>query len=441
MASLVPIDQTDPLKKPVNALAIVAQNKRITVLGRKIYNVMLCSAQAQGLDKTVYKSLLKDIVSGLDYESNDQELIKQHLRTMATTTVEWQSPTSGEGRKWTVSGLIAHATLENVTGQTWLTWSYAEPMKQELLDPSVFAQLSLSILAQMHTHAGVALYEICSRYKAIGRTARQHWRWWQPVLTGQPASDKLAKVEYRFFKRDTMKKAIAEVCAITDLDIELVEYKEGKFIADLQFLVRAKVQASLPLRSPPKPIDLSIIQDALKIGVPDEKTEELLAAHGEDAVKAGLKTLEKRIATAFPEPLRDPYRYLKAILVGEQIKEAASKPTAEEQKARDEAEMLQKQSAAKSGWHDEWLRRRNEQIVNMLEEISEAGITELEQQLDAFLIGTNAHPSIVKRLRASGWTHPLVKHLMIDFYAKGTIGEAWNVPSAAELLHIASQAG
>lgn len=441
MAKIVPLDQAAPLKKPVNALAIVAQNKRITVLGRKIYNVMLCSAQDQGLDKTVYRSLLKDIVSGLDYESNDLDLIKQHLRTMATTTVEWQSPTSGEGRKWTVSGLIAHAALENVTGQTWVEWSYAEPMKQELLDPSVFAQLSRSILAQLHTHAGVALYEICSRYKAIGRTARQHWRWWQPVLTGQPASEKLAKVEYRFFKRDTMKKAIAEVCAITDIDIELVEYKEGKFITDLQFLVHAKTQASLPLRTPPKPVDLSIIQAALKLGVPDEKTEELLSAYSEDAVKVGLQALEKRIVTAFPEPLRDHFRYLKAVLAGEQVKEAANKPTPGEQKARDEAELLQKQTAAKSGWHDEWLRRRNEQITTMLQEISEAGIADLEHQLDAFLTTTNAHPSLVKRLRTSGWAHPLVKHLMIDFYAKATIGEAWNVPSAGELLDVASQAG
>ena len=278
--AIVLAEIADPLKKPVNTLAIVPQNKRITVLGRKAYNVMLCIAQDQGIDKETYRALLSDIVTGLDYGSNDLEPIKKHLRSMAATTVEWQSPTSGEGSKWSVCALIAHAELIKTRGQVWVEWSYAKPLKQELLEPAVFAKLSLGILSQMHTHAGVVLYEICTRYKAIGRTSRQNWRWWQPVVSGQPASEKLSRVEYRFFKRDTLKPAIAEVCAITDIDIELIEHKEGKFISDIQFLVRPKAHSSLPLRSPPRPVDLSLIQESLRLGIQEEKTEDLITAFG-----------------------------------------------------------------------------------------------------------------------------------------------------------------
>jgi hypothetical protein len=90
-----------PLKKPVNTLAIVPKSARITSLGRKAYNVLLYEAQDQGLDKDVFRVPLDRVVRGVDFDSNDHALIKKHLRAMVSTTVEWQSPTTGEGRPGT----------------------------------------------------------------------------------------------------------------------------------------------------------------------------------------------------------------------------------------------------------------------------------------------------------------------------------------------------
>jgi len=222
-----PADQTtsiDVLRKPVNTLAIVPKSGRITSLGRKSYNVLLFEAQEQGLEKDVFRTPLERIMRGVDFDSNDHELIKKHLRAMVSTTVEWQSPTTGEGASWNVSGLLAHAKLTKERGQVWVEGSYSVNLKQELLEPTVFARLKLEVISQLRSHAAIALYEICMRYRDVGRTSRQPWRWWRPVLSGQPETERTAKLEYRIFKRDTLKPAIAEVCAITDLDIELVEH-------------------------------------------------------------------------------------------------------------------------------------------------------------------------------------------------------------------------
>jgi hypothetical protein len=158
MSTLVIQNEWDPLKKPVNTLAIVPQNRKITVLGRKAYNVMLSLAQSQGIEREGYRAPLSEIVSGIDYSSNDSELIKKHLRSMASTIVEWNSPTKGEGADWTVCTLISYAKIVKSGGQNWVEWDYALPLKQELLEPSVFAKLPLGMLSQMHTHAGIALY-------------------------------------------------------------------------------------------------------------------------------------------------------------------------------------------------------------------------------------------------------------------------------------------
>lgn len=430
----------EPLKKPVNTLAIVPQSHKITVLGRKAYNVMLSIAQNQGIEKDSYRVALSEIVSGIDYGSNDLDIIKKHLRAMASTVVEWHSPTTGEGASWTVCTLISHANISKKGGQIWVDWAYAQPLKQELLEPSVFAKLSLGILSQMHTHAGIALYEICTRYKAIGRTSRQEWRWWLPVLTGNPNSEKLAKTEYRFFKRDTIKTAIAEVNAITDIEVELVEYKAGKFISDLQFLVKPKSQVPLPLKTPPKPVDLGLVRAAVALGISDEKAEDLVAHFGDEAVREALKSLQGRVATSFPEPVRDPYRYIKAILTAEQSKQVLEQADPVQAVQALTIESGKKKAEIKIAWNEEWVKRQKAKVTDMLLQMSEDGVAELTTALILSMEQSNAHPSLIKRLQTSGWNHPLVKHFMISFYAKAALGEDWDKATSEDLLEIASEA-
>lgn len=432
--------EDDPLKKPVNTLAIVPQSHKITVLGRKAYNVMLSIAQNQGIEKATYRAALSEIVSGLDYGSNDLDMIKRHLRAMASTVVEWHSPTTGEGASWTVCTLISHAHMTKTGGQIWVDWGYAPPLKQELLEPTVFAKLSIGILSQMHTHAGIALYEICTRYKAIGRTSRQEWRWWLPVLTGNPNSEKLAKTEYRFFKRDTIKTAIAEVNAITDIEVELVEYKNGKFISDLQFLVKSKAQSPLPLKTPPKPVDLGLVRTAVALGISDEKAEDLLTHFGDDSVRDALKLLQGRVTTSFPEPVRDPYRYIKAILTTDTSKLLVEQAIPDQSVQALVLQNGKKKAEVKLAWNEEWVKRQRAKVTDMLMQMSEEGVAELTGALILAMEQSNAHPSLIKRLQTSGWNHPLVKHFMISFYAKAALGEDWDKATSEDLLEIASEA-
>lgn len=434
-------DEVQLLRKAVNTLAIVPKSTRITTLGRKSYNVLLYQAQEQGLEKEVFRTPLDTVVKGLDFDSNDHALIKKHLRAMVSTTVEWQSPTSGEGASWNVSGLLAHAKLSKERGQVWVEWSYAVNLKQELLDPTVFARLRLEVISQLRTHAGVVLYEICTRYKDIGRTARQPWRWWYPVLSGNPPSEKSERLEYRIFKRDTLKPAIAEVNAITDLDIELVEHKQGRFVDEIQFHIGIKKQAALGLRRSAPPVDLALVARAQALGVPEEALDSLLAAYEEAAVRSGLDALERRLANAYPEPLRDPQRYLKALLANAERLALPGQAGPDDQAAEQQAATREQQSARRVRWHNEWTRRANERAVQALEALSPEAQRDLQEQLLASLQAREAHPSIIKRLTTSGWHHPMVRHEMIRFFADATFGPGWDKPTAEQLLEVATELG
>ena len=465
---LLTSDPEPLLRKPVNTLAIVPKSHKITSLGRKSYNVLLHEAQEQGLDKAVFQAPLERIIRGVDFDSNDQALIKKHLRAMVSTTVEWQSPTTGEGSSWNVSGLLAHARLSKVRGQVWVEWSYAVNLKQELLEPTVFARLSLEIISQLRSHAGIALYEICSRYKDIGRTSRQAWGWWRPVLSGRPESEKTARLEYRIFKRDTLKPAIAEVNAVTDLDIELVEHKAGRFIDELQFLIHRKPQAQLPLRQPTAPVDLSLVVRAQALGVDDGRAEELADAYGQEALRNGLDALQRRVANAYPEPLRDPYRYLKALMPGPGTRAGQGAALLDSQPAHagaaSPATALRKQPAAGAAsglaasppgahaaspaeqrrhaqWGTAWLARRHAQISADIASLSAHEQAHLCALLLDDMAARQVHPSIRKRLQGNGWQHPMVLHEMLRFYARAAIGDHWDQPTPEQLLAVAAQLG
>ena len=439
-------DADGSLRKPVNTLAIVPKSQRITSLGRKSYNVLLHEAQEQGLERDVFSAPLEAIVRGVDFDSNDQELIKKHLRAMVSTTVEWQSPTTGEGSSWNVSGLLAHARLSKVRGQVWVEWSYAVNLKQELLQPTVFARLSLEIISQLRSHAGIALYEICSRYKNVGRTSRQAWQWWRPVLSGRPESEKTARLEYRIFKRDTLKPAIAEVCAITDIEVELVEHREGRFIAELQFLVRPKAQPPQPAARPaPAPVDLAALAAARSLGVDAAQAEQLIDEFGGEAFEAGLAALRRRFDNPYPTILREPQRYLKALLAAERKAgrgaappAAAAAPAAAGETA---PEARAAQARRQARWREEWMRQRREQVFDELAALPAHEQQRLSQALLEDMEARQVHPSIRKRLQTSGWQHSLVVAEMIRFYAAALHGEGWDRPTPEQLLAVAGRLG
>ena len=433
------------VRKPVNTLAIVPKSARITTLGRKAYNVLLYHAQDQGLERDVFRVPLELVIKGVDFDSNDHALIKKHLRAMVSTTVEWQSPTTGEGSSWNVSGLLAHARLSKERGQVWIEWSYAINLKQELLQPTVFARLRLEVISQLRSHAGVALYEICTRYKDVGQTSRQPWRWWQPVLTGNPPSDKLARLEYRIFKRDTLKPAIAEINTLTDIEIELVEHKLGRFVDTIQFRIGPRQQAALALSHPPAPVDLALVEAAQRAGIAEEAAEALLREFGEAALRSGLEALQRRAASAYPEPLRDPLRYLRSLLPAEA---ARARQAEEERRAAEQARADPRHPAAReqaqrrqARWLAEWLRRRRERFAAEIRALSEERRAELVAEVLADFQRRNAHPSMAKRLQLDGWQHPLVIGDVVRFYAAGAHGEHWDEPSAQELLAIAAELG
>lgn len=430
------------VRKHVNAIAMMPSERKISLLTRKTFNVLLHIAQGQG-DQDTYVAPLREVIELTRFDSRDYDLLKKTLKQMISTVVEWQSPTEGEFERWDACGLIAGASLtkHKRSGAITVEWSYAPQLRAQLLSPERYARLSLELMTMLRSHAALALYEICTRYvdNPSHLTARQPWRWWKPVLTGQPENPK-AKSEYRYFKRDVLLPAVAEINAVTDLLIEgPLETKgpDNKTIVDLQFRVQRKSRlagTSPGAEAPrPQPVDLPLVGAAINLGIRQEDAEKLLEQFGADALKAGLGALERRLEMSerVGEVL-EPGRWLKAVLPAEQRKvqraQAASPPPVAVVAPRRQAK-----------WVEEWLRRRREELR---QEFTELPQEEQAGWVAAFREHLVARRSpLVRRLDASGWSHQMVVADFLKHYAQRTIGEQWDKPAPEELLQLAAEMG
>jgi hypothetical protein len=304
----------------------------------------------------------------------------------------------------------------------------------------------------LQSHGAIALYEICSRYRDVGQTSRQSWSWWRPVLSGKPETEQTRKQEYRFFKRDVLKAAMAEVNAVTDLSVQLVEYKAGRFISDLQFKIERKVQQEGLPAGPVEPLDLSLLSKARSLGIDERSSEQLLDQFGDALMRVGLDLLEKRITSAYPEPLREPGRYLQTVLAAERRRAAqtsesirsssdaaAAAPSRQNSQTSAPSKIVEMKRQAR--WHEEWLRRRRERVVADLNALSQEEQGRLTQELLSDMETRRVHPSIRKRLQVNGWQHPMVLQEMIRLFAVSCIGDGWDKPTPQQLLEIATQMG
>jgi hypothetical protein len=438
--SLKPRERTGTtLNKPVAALAIVPLNKSLTVTARKAYNVMLHIAQREGdTGDAGFSAPLNSILRGFGVGNNISSDAKRYIDQMASTKIEWRPLAQGE--QWQLSGegqgggqavlpdmeppqdelrifhMLAEVRLYKKGGENWVTWYYPPTIKEQILGPHRWARLELEVIARLSTYTSVALYEICARYRDNpgGVTSRHPWQWWVPVLRG---SDTSKQREWRKFKNEFVNPAIREINELSDIDIELIEFKQGRAVSDVQFSVRKKPANALLQR--PEPPDVTNLLHATRLGIRETDAEALIERYGEQAMAAALAAMDRYQSSASARPIMNKTAYLKTILAGQPLtpatptaetKPAAMPPVAPRPGAEDEerkagllAEVRVEFEALEPGEQAEWMQRLRRELVGK----------------------GGSSPAIVRRLDAGQWQSPLVTTTMLHFYAEQTRGPAW----------------
>lgn len=421
------------LRKPVDMLAIVAQKQRITLVSRLSYNVLMWLAQRQGGNEEVFRAPLKDLLEKLQFKSHNTEVIKNYMREMVTTKVEWRSPTEGEGARWGVSALLAHAEIINEKGTVWLEWSYSPKIKRAVLDPERFGSMSIDDQTELNSYAALALYEYCARYcnNPSGLTSKQPLEWFRPVLTGAPEDQLETYTEYKYFKRSVIKPAILEVNRKTDLNIDVIEHRNGRVVTELQFHVQRKSkQAKAPLAGIESEQSLKGVAKAIGVGIAQQDAEALIGKHGTEAFVQGVQALEQRQQRLDLEPIKTPAKYLDTVISNqpEQILNVLSE--VKESSYNDRAQKL----ALLERYRDHQRKKAEALFKESIEADQSALIVEFEMR-----IINKAEAAILRSYRARGIETRMIRALFLQFLAEHFFGANWQTPSDSALLEFSLQ--
>jgi hypothetical protein len=310
-------------RKTNEAIGLRVSEGRLTLLTRKLFNVMIYHAQEQKVpgknapidtptSQKYFWVPLADLARDAAYDSKDTEFLKVQLQEMQDIKLLMENE-----RQWTSERLVASVTLVNPAGlrkhggQVWLGFAFPPETHELVMTPGTYTRLSIVYQSVLRSGSALALYEVCRRYATNPShlTMIESVDYWYGYLTGKPVQDGM-DVPYKYFKRDVIKPAIAELNSLTDVNVELIEHKNGRRIESLQFSTELKAQGSLAFPSPPV-IDTELMEQVMDFGFSQEEAADVLAAHSDEKVRASVKFVKARIAQRNSQPLDSPAAYFR----------------------------------------------------------------------------------------------------------------------------------
>ena len=225
------------LKKHIAAIHI---SNRLTLTQRKASNVLLFNAYENLLTERVHRIRVKDLAEAIGFNTNNLEPLKEALKTLARTVLEWNIlDESGAHEEWGATTLLAQAVIKN----GHCIYAYSPDLCEKLYRPEIYALLNLSIQRKFSSGYALALYENCLRYRRVGTTG---WILLKNLkqLLGIGVEDSYYQ-DFRKFNDKVIKPAVRQVNESSDLFLETEYQREHRKITAVRFQVSDNPQMLL----------------------------------------------------------------------------------------------------------------------------------------------------------------------------------------------------
>lgn len=199
------------LKKHV---AVVHCSGTLSLLERKVFNVLLMQAFDDLLTKQEHTITMAALAALANFDSNNTKVLKDAIRALTTTGVEFDLLDGlGVKDRWAFSGLIAGAEIRR--GK--VTYGFYPLFAREMHRPEVYARVNLLIVRQFRSAFSLNLYENTTRFRGIGTTG-----WWD-IATARKLIGAQASYYDDFFElsRKVLKPAVAECNQVADFHLEM----------------------------------------------------------------------------------------------------------------------------------------------------------------------------------------------------------------------------
>ena len=306
------------VSKPNQVLVLLQKNGKLTSIERKLLNAFLLASTQQHRDYVttfgrlpdnshMYSARAQELLEMVEVgNSNLMSTIRKHILALRRVESDWFAPDVKEGLVMANTSFLSEVRMEIKNGSLQVYWAFPPSLNTMLGDPKSFpfTKLDLQKISLLTSYTAVALYEICAKYRSNYKrggsgeclTTKRPPEWWVNALTNTPPKvDKKTGQpvhrEWRKIKNETVNKAIEEINLHTDLDVKLLEEKNGKSVNLVQFEIRSKKEG-------PRQIEAShfeIFKKGISLGVSEDVIRAVLNRTSVDQVNFCLAKLESRL--------------------------------------------------------------------------------------------------------------------------------------------------
>ncbi len=218
--------------------AVQIQNN-ITLLQRRAWNVLLANAYDDLPIDDEYKIRVKELMEVLEFESKNENYLKEALKALATCGVEWNILGKGGTPQWGVTTLLAQAIIENGI----CTYAYSPELRKRLYNPKMYARISLSLQNKFDSKHAQALWELCVDYldetKNYGATPFLELDEYRKLMG---LADSTYAHQFKILNRDVIKPSINEINQITDFNVAVEYQRQSRKVVAIKFKIKREIQ-------------------------------------------------------------------------------------------------------------------------------------------------------------------------------------------------------
>ncbi len=198
--------------------ASISITNRITLLQRQAYNVLLANAYDELQSQQEHEIAVSDLLDQLKTSTRNVAHVRDALRGLTSTTVEWNVLGRDGAQEWGAMSLLAQVIIK----EGICRYAYAPHLRKLLHNPRIYSKIKLAIQCKFSSKHALALYELACDFRGVGETP------WIDLDGLKKLTDTASYTDFNKWRRRVLDVGVREINKSSDLHVTVLFEKVAK---------------------------------------------------------------------------------------------------------------------------------------------------------------------------------------------------------------------